>query len=85
MIVAAGGGAGIAAVFNAPMGGFFYAIEELLRQAGPLLVCCVASYAVARLSHEHSIYQRQLTLLPAPGGHPDGLKMHSTPLKPRDL
>ena len=30
VIVAAGGGAGIAAVFSAPLGGFIYAIEELL-------------------------------------------------------
>jgi CIC family chloride channel protein len=45
VIVAAGGGAGIAAVFNAPMGGFFYAIEELLRQAGPLLLLLVLTSA----------------------------------------
>jgi CIC family chloride channel protein len=62
-----------------------FALTKNLLILKPLLVCCVASYAVARLSHEYSIYQRQLTLLPAPGGHPDGLKMHSTPLKPRDL
>ncbi len=43
VIVAAGGGAGIAAVFNAPLGGFFYAIEELLRQAGPVLLLLVMS------------------------------------------
>jgi chloride channel protein, CIC family len=45
VIVAAGGGAGIAAVFNAPLGGFFYAIEELLRQAGPVLLLLVFSTA----------------------------------------
>jgi CIC family chloride channel protein len=45
VIVAAGGGAGIAAVFNAPLGGFFYAIEELLRQAGPVLLLLVMSTA----------------------------------------
>ena len=43
VIVAAGGGAGIAAVFNAPLGGFFYAIEELLRQSGPVLLLLVMS------------------------------------------
>ena len=41
VIVAAGGGAGIAATFHAPLGGFFYAIEELLRQAGPVLLLLV--------------------------------------------
>jgi CIC family chloride channel protein len=45
VIVAAGGGAGIAAVFNAPLGGFFYAIEELLRQSGPVLLLLVMSTA----------------------------------------
>jgi CIC family chloride channel protein len=45
VIVAAGGGAGIAAVFHAPLGGFFYAIEELLRQAGPVLLLLVMSTA----------------------------------------
>ena len=35
VIVAAGGGAGIAAVFSAPIGGFVYAVEELLHSARP--------------------------------------------------
>jgi CIC family chloride channel protein len=41
VIVAAGGGAGITAVFNAPIGGFFYAIESLLRGARPLVMLIV--------------------------------------------
>lgn len=41
VIVAAGGGAGIAAVFNAPIGGFFYAVEELLRGARPAVLLLV--------------------------------------------
>ncbi len=41
MIVAGGGGAGIAAVFNAPIGGFFYALEELLRGARPVVMLLV--------------------------------------------
>lgn len=41
LIVAAGGGAGIAAVFNAPIGGFIYAIEELLRNARPVVLLLV--------------------------------------------
>lgn len=41
VIVAAGGGAGIAAVFNAPIGGFFYAVEELLRGARPVVLLLV--------------------------------------------
>ena len=41
VIVAAGGGAGIAAVFNAPIGGFIYAIEELLNSARPLILLLV--------------------------------------------
>lgn len=41
MIVAAGGGAGIAAVFNAPIGGFFYTIEELLQGARPVVMLLV--------------------------------------------
>ncbi|MFZ9174355.1 ClC family H(+)/Cl(-) exchange transporter [Vulcanococcus sp.] len=47
VIVAAGGGAGIAAVFNAPLGGFFYAIEELLRKSGPTLLLLVLGTAFA--------------------------------------
>ena len=41
VIVAAGGGAGIAAVFSAPLGGFIYAIEELLNSARPLILLLV--------------------------------------------
>ncbi|WP_415399270.1 ClC family H(+)/Cl(-) exchange transporter [Synechococcus sp. W4D4] len=47
VIVAAGGGAGIAAVFHAPLGGFFYAIEELLRKSGPILLLLVLGTAFA--------------------------------------
>jgi len=41
VIVAAGGGAGIAAVFSAPIGGFIYAIEELLNSAKPVVLLLV--------------------------------------------
>ncbi len=41
IIVAAGGGAGIAAVFSAPLGGFVYAIEELLNSARPVILLLV--------------------------------------------
>ncbi len=41
VIVAAGGGAGIAAVFSAPLGGFVYAIEELLNSARPVILLLV--------------------------------------------
>ena len=41
VIVAAGGGAGIAAVFSAPIGGFVYAIEELLNSAKPVVLLLV--------------------------------------------
>jgi CIC family chloride channel protein len=41
LIVAAGGGAGIAAVFRAPIGGFLYAIEELLQGARPVVMLLV--------------------------------------------
>ena len=41
VIVAAGGGAGIAAVFSAPIGGFIYAIEELLNSARPIVLLLV--------------------------------------------
>ncbi len=41
VIVAAGGGAGIAAVFSAPLGGFIYAIEELLNSAKPVVLLLV--------------------------------------------
>lgn len=41
VIVAAGGGAGIAAVFNAPIGGFFYAMEALLRGGRPVVMLIV--------------------------------------------
>ena len=41
VIVAAGGGAGLAAVFSAPIGGFIYVIEELLRSARPVVLLLV--------------------------------------------
>ena len=41
VIVAAGGGAGIAAIFSAPIGGFLYAIEELLNSAKPVVLLLV--------------------------------------------
>ncbi len=41
VIVAAGGGAGIAAIFSAPIGGFVYAIEELLHSARPVVLLLV--------------------------------------------
>ena len=41
LIVAAGGGAGIAAIFSAPIGGFIYAIEELLNSAKPIVLLLV--------------------------------------------
>ena len=41
VIVAAGGGAGIAAIFSAPIGGFIYAIEELLNSAKPVVLLLV--------------------------------------------
>jgi Chloride channel protein EriC len=41
VIVAAGGGAGIAAVFSAPLGGFIYAIEELFDSARPVILLLV--------------------------------------------
>jgi CIC family chloride channel protein len=41
LIVAAGGGAGIAAVFRAPLGGFFYTLEELLQGARPVVMLLV--------------------------------------------
>jgi len=41
VIVAAGGGAGIAAVFSAPIGGFIFAIEELLNSARPVVLLLV--------------------------------------------
>ena len=43
VIVAAGGGAGIAAVFSAPLGGFIYAIEELLNSARPVILLLVVT------------------------------------------
>ncbi len=41
VIVAAGGGAGIAAIFSAPIGGFIYTIEELLNSARPVVLLLV--------------------------------------------
>ena len=41
VIVAAGGGAGIAAIFSAPIGGFIFAIEELLNSAKPVVLLLV--------------------------------------------
>ncbi len=41
VIVAAGGGAGLAAIFSAPIGGFVYAIEELLNSARPVVLLLV--------------------------------------------
>jgi len=41
VIVAAGGGAGIAAVFSAPLGGFVYAIKELINSAKPVILLLV--------------------------------------------
>lgn len=42
IIVSAGGGAGLAAVFNAPIAGLFFAIEELLHTTTPLVMGVVA-------------------------------------------
>ncbi|KGG13737.1 MULTISPECIES: ClC family H(+)/Cl(-) exchange transporter [Prochlorococcus] len=41
VIVAAGGGAGLAAIFNAPIGGFVYVIEELLNSVRPVVLLLV--------------------------------------------
>lgn len=41
VIVAAGGGAGITAVFNAPIGGFFYTMEALLQGGRPMVMLIV--------------------------------------------
>ena len=41
VIVAAGGGAGLAAIFSAPIGGFVYVIEELLHSAKPAVLLLV--------------------------------------------
>ncbi len=41
VIVAAGSGAGIAAIFNAPIGGFIYALEELLNSSRPVVLLLV--------------------------------------------
>jgi len=41
VIVAAGSGAGIAAVFSAPIGGFIYALEELLNSSRPVVLLLV--------------------------------------------
>ncbi|ABX09766.1 ClC family H(+)/Cl(-) exchange transporter [Prochlorococcus marinus] len=41
VIVAAGGGAGLAAIFSAPIGGFIYTIEELLNSARPVVLLLV--------------------------------------------
>ena len=41
VIVAAGGGAGLAAIFSAPIGGFVYVIEELLNSARPVVLLLV--------------------------------------------
>ena len=43
VIVAAGGGAGIAAIFSAPIGGFIYAIEELLNSAKPVILLLIVT------------------------------------------
>lgn len=85
--VFAGMAAFITACARTPITAVFlvFALTKNLLILKPLLVCCVASYAVARLTHEHSIYQRQLNLLRGQVEPADGLKMNTTPLRPRDL
>jgi CIC family chloride channel protein len=41
LLVAAGGGAGITAVFSAPIGGFFYTVEALLQGVKPMVMLIV--------------------------------------------
>ena len=40
--ISAGGGAGLAAVFNAPIAGLFFTIEELLHTTTPVVMGVVA-------------------------------------------
>lgn len=66
VIVAAGGGAGIAAVFSAPLGGFVYAIEELLNSARPVILLLVI--VTTFIADSSALIIQALGLNPKAGG-----------------
>ncbi len=71
VIVAAGGGAGIAAIFSAPIGGFIYAIEELLNSAKPIVLLLVV--VTTFWADTWADFLQELGLDPSAGGFDSNL------------
>ena len=85
--VFAGMAAFIAACSRTPITAVFlvFALTKDLLILKPLFVCAVVSFVISRITHEHSIYQRQLAIQSSSTSTQGEMKLPGTPLSPRDL
>ena len=62
-----------------------FALTKDLLILKPLFVCAVVSFVISRITHEHSIYQRQLAIQSSSTSTQGEMKLPGTPLSPREL